>query len=69
MHFGQQGRVEGCHTSSGSAVGLLCRYRAATPDTGGQAMEVPEAVMVAVSLVSIALSTDTPGAYKSTQSP
>lgn len=50
-------------------MGLLCRYRAATPDTWGHAMEVPEAVMVAVSLVSMALSTDTPGAYRSTQVP
>ena len=32
-------------------------------------MEVPEAVMVAVSLVSIALVTATPGPYRSTQLP
>ena len=56
-------------TSLGRAVGLDCRYSAATPDTWGQAIDVPDAVMVAVSLVSISLVTATPGPYRSTHVP
>ena len=35
-------------TSEGCAAGLACRYSAATPETIGQAIDVPEAVMLAV---------------------
>lgn len=35
-------------TSAGKAAGLACAYRAETPDTMGQAMDVPVAVMLAV---------------------
>ena len=50
-------------------MGLSCRYRAATPDTMGVAMDVPVAVIVAVLLVSMALRMFTPGEYRSTQEP
>ena len=46
-----------------------CKYCAATPETWGHAMDVPVAVMIAVSLVNMLLVMSTPGAYRSTHVP
>ena len=60
---------KGMLTSLGRAVGLDCRYSAATPDTWGQAMDVPDATWLSVSLRWPALVTKTPGPYRSTHVP
>ena len=49
MQIGQPAMVhERRLASAGAAAGLACVYRADTPETTGQAMEVPVAVMLAV---------------------
>src|SRR5206468_1969758 len=56
-------------TFAGVADGLAWRYRAATPAVCGAAIEVPERLAVAVSLVSQSETMPTPGANQSTHLP
>ena len=56
-------------TVAGDADGLLCRNRAATPATCGDAIEVPLSVAVAVSLAFDADKMLEPGAKISTTLP
>jgi len=56
-------------TCAGVAVGFVSRNKAATPATCGDAIEVPEIVLVAVSLVLQADVMLLPGAKMSTQVP
>ena len=56
-------------TVAGEAVGLVSRNKAATPVTCGVAIEVPEIVLVAVSLVLHDEVMLLPGAKRSTQVP
>ena len=56
-------------TVPGDAVGLLCRYLAATPATCGDAIDVPLMVIVAVSLEDHADLMLEPGAKMSTTLP
>ena len=56
-------------TVAGDAVGFVSRNRAATPATCGVAIDVPEMVLVAVSLVRQAEVMLLPGAKMSTQVP
>jgi hypothetical protein len=56
-------------TVAGDALGLPCRYWAATPAACGVAIEVPLIVLVAVLLVYHADVMLTPGANQSTQLP
>ena len=56
-------------TVEGEAVVLFCKYNAATPATCGEAIEVPEIVFVAVSLVYQAEVIEEPGAKISRQVP
>jgi hypothetical protein len=57
------------NTAAGVAVGLPCRYSAATPATCGDAMEVPLRIAVWVLLCHHALVMDDPGAKMLTQLP
>src|SRR5437879_8041188 len=57
------------HTSAGVAAGCVSRKRAATPATCGVAWEVPEKMLVAVSLALPAERMLTPGAKRSRQVP
>jgi hypothetical protein len=61
--------VNALATALGDLVGLLCRYKAATPATCGAAIDVPLIVKVAVSLVCQAEMMLTPGAKRSRQLP
>ena len=56
-------------TVAGEAVGFVSRNNAATPATCGDAIDVPEIVLVAVSLVLHADVMLLPGAKMSTQVP
>jgi len=56
-------------TVAGDAPGLLCKYRAATPATCGEAIEVPLKVAPAVSLVNQEDKIPEPGAKMSTTLP
>ena len=56
-------------TALGEAPGLFCRYRAATPATWGEAIEVPLMVFVALLLVYQAEVMFEPGANRSRQLP
>ena len=56
-------------TVAGDAVGFVSRNNAATPATCGEAIDVPEIVLVAVSLVRQAEVIPLPGAKMSTQVP
>ena len=56
-------------TAAALALGLPCKYKAATPTTCGVAMLVPEMVLVAVSLVFQDEVMLEPGAKTSTQVP
>src|SRR4051794_25914034 len=56
-------------TVAGEAVGLFCKYNAATPATCGVALEVPLMVFVAVSGVDQEESIEEPGAKMSTHAP
>src|SRR5690606_4972469 len=61
--------VSAVETCAGLAEGLSARYRAAAPATCGLAMEVPEMVLVAVSLVRQAEVMEEPGANRSSTEP
>ena len=56
-------------TAAGVAVGLADKAKAATPVTWGEAIEVPDRILVAVALVFQAELMPPPGAYRSTQVP
>jgi len=56
-------------TDAGDADVLFCKYNAATPATCGDAIEVPEIELVAVSDVYHAEVIEEPGAKMSTQVP
>src|SRR5689334_4139261 len=56
-------------TAAGVAVGFAYRYRAATPATWGDAIDVPLMVLVALLVVSHALVMFSPGAKISRQVP
>ena len=56
-------------TTAAEAVGLFCRYRAATPATCGLAIEVPLEMAAAVSLVFHDEVTLVPGAKRSRHEP
>lgn len=56
-------------TVAGDAPGFVSKNRAATPETCGVAIEVPEIVLVPVSLVLEAEVMPEPGANKSTHVP
>ena len=56
-------------TEAGDADVLFCKYKAATPATCGDAIEVPEIVFVAVSDVYQADVIEEPGAKMSRQVP
>ncbi len=55
--------------SAGEAVGFACKNSAAAPVTNGDDIEVPEYVMLAVSLEKLAEVICEPGANMSTHEP
>ncbi len=61
--------ISALRTVVGEAVGLPCRYSAATPATCGVAIEVPLMILVAVVLVSQSDLIFTPGAKISRHEP
>jgi len=62
-------RTSAALTWTGVVAGWAPSQSAAAPATAGEAIEVPEIVLVAVSAVSQSDVTDTPGANRSTQRP
>ena len=56
-------------TWAGVSEGMAVSMRATAPETCGQAIEVPEIVLVALSEVAHAALIDEPGAWMSTQLP
>ena len=67
--FGVELLMIAAATVAGEAVGFVSRNNAATPATCGDAIDVPEIVLVAVSLVRHAEVMPLPGAKISTQVP